>query len=131
VRDKFIAAGFVLSSFLMMIQESKNFTKRNPRPPKAVAEAAKLGLKLRSEVPPSKRGGTSVGLARARQLANRQKISDKTVKRMKSYFARHSVDKKAKGFRKGEKGYPSKGLQAWLLWGGDAGNNWVRALSKA
>jgi hypothetical protein len=99
--------------------------RNNPVPPPSVAAAAKRGLELRSQVAPSKRGGTSVGLARARQLARRQNISEQTIKRMRSFFARHEVDKKAKGFRKGEKGYPSKGLQAWLLWGGDSGKAWA------
>lgn len=98
----------------------------NPVPPASVAKEAREALELRASVAPSKRGGTSVGLARAKQLANRQNISDKTMRRMKSYFARHSVDKRAKGFRKGEKGYPSKGLQAWKLWGGDSALKWLK-----
>jgi HK97 family phage major capsid protein len=43
---------------------------------------------------------------------------------MKSFFARHEVDKKAEGFRPDEKGYPSNGRIAWALWGGDAGKSW-------
>jgi HK97 family phage major capsid protein len=43
---------------------------------------------------------------------------------MKSFFARHEVDKKAEGFRPGEKGYPSNGRIAWAMWGGDAGKSW-------
>jgi DNA-binding CsgD family transcriptional regulator len=100
--------------------------KTNPIPPASVAAEAREGLKLRSSVSPSRRGGTSVGIARARQLSSRQNISDNTLKRMRSFFARHEVDKKAKGFRRGEKGYPSKGLQAWKLWGGDAGKKWAK-----
>jgi len=44
---------------------------------------------------------------------------------MKSFFARHEVDKQAEGFRQGEKGYPSNGRIAWALWGGDAGQAWA------
>jgi hypothetical protein len=98
----------------------------NPIPPASVAAEAREGLELRSSVPQSRRGGTSVGLARAKQLSSRQNISEKTMKRMKSFFARHEVDKKAQGFRRGEVGYPSKGLQAWKLWGGDSGKKWVK-----
>jgi hypothetical protein len=36
---------------------------------------------------------TPVGLARARQLLNRQELSPQTIDRMVSYFARHEVDK--------------------------------------
>lgn len=39
-------------------------------------------------------GGTPVGLARARQLVNKQELSPSTVRRMHSFFSRHEVDKK-------------------------------------
>tara|TARA_R110002094_G_scaffold170114_1_gene152367 strand:- start:545 stop:1024 length:480 start_codon:yes stop_codon:yes gene_type:complete len=45
---------------------------------------------------------------------------------MFSFFSRHEVDKRAQGFRPGEKGYPSAGRIAWALWGGDAGFSWSR-----
>jgi hypothetical protein len=47
---------------------------------------------------------------------------------MVSFFARHEVDKKATGFRRGEKGYPSRGKVAWELWGGDAGRSWANSI---
>ena len=40
---------------------------------------------------------------------------------MYSFFSRHEVDKRAEGFRQGEKGFPSNGRIAWDLWGGDEG----------
>lgn len=107
-------------------EKETDFRIKNPVPPASVAREAREGLKLRSSVSPSRRGGTSVGIARAKQLSSRQNISLNTIKRMKSFFARHEVDKKAKGFRRGEKGYPSKGLQAWKLWGGDSGRAWAK-----
>lgn len=88
---------------------------------------ADRGLKWRREF---ERGGTAVGVARARDIKNRKNLSDETVKRMNSYFARHEVDKKAEGFKKGEKGYPSNGRIAWALWGGDAGQVWARSKVK-
>lgn len=94
-------------------------------PPKTVQEEATRGLALRESVSPSNRGGTEVGLARARDLANGRPISVDTLKRMKAYFDRHEVDKQASGWKQGEEGYPSKGLQAWLLWGGDSGRTWA------
>ncbi len=94
-------------------------------PPQSVREEAKRGLALRESVSPSNRGGTEVGLARARDLANGRPISVDTLKRMKAYFDRHEVDKQASGWKQGEDGYPSKGLQAWLLWGGDSGRTWA------
>ena len=64
-------------------------------PPSDVAEAAAKGLELRGRF---NRGGTDVGVARARDLKNRRALSDETIKRMASYFARHKVDKRAKNF---------------------------------
>ena len=86
-----------------------------------VAEA-KRGLEWRKEYG---RGGTGVGVARARDIANRRDLSLDTVNRMRSFFARHEVDKKAEGFSQGEKGYPSAGRIAWALWGGDAGKSFA------
>jgi hypothetical protein len=100
-------------------------------PPKAVRDEAARGLHLRSLQSPSNRAGTAVGLARARDLANGRPISVATLKRMKAYFDRHEIDKTASGWKVGEENYPSKGLQAWLLWGGDSGRAWcLRELRK-
>jgi len=92
-------------------------------PPADVAAAAKRGLELRAEQTPSNRGGTAVGIARAKQLANRDPVSLDTIKRMVSFFARHEVDKKGEGWGKDSKGY-----QAWLLWGGDPGRRWAESI---
>ena len=98
------------------------------KPPQDVQKAAKRSLELRRSVSPSRRGGTAVGVARAAQLASGRSVSLDTIKRMVSFFARHEVDKKAKGFRRGEKGYPSKGKIAWELWGGDPGRRWANSI---
>jgi hypothetical protein len=91
------------------------------RPPLAVQQAARRGLALRAEQPPSNRGGTAVGIARARDLAGGRAVSVSTLRRMSSFFARHEVDKQGEGW-----GVDSKGYQAWLLWGGDPGRAWAR-----
>ena len=93
-----------------------------PQPTEAMREEAQRGLDWRREFG---RGGTEVGIARARDIARGANLSDDTVKRMVSYFARHEVDKDAEGFRPGEDGYPSNGRIAWALWGGDAGQSWA------
>lgn len=98
------------------------------KPPKAVQNAAARSLKMRASLPKSRKGGTSVGVARANQLASGRVVSLDTIKRMVSFFARHEVDKKATGFRRGEKGYPSRGKVAWELWGGDAGQRWANSI---
>lgn len=92
-------------------------------PTATMAEEAQRGLDWRKE---HGRGGTAVGVARARQLVNRDELSPRTVRRMVSFFARHEVDKEAEGFSPGEDGYPSAGRIAWALWGGDAGQTWSR-----
>lgn len=97
------------------------------KPTQSMANEAELGLKWREEFG---RGGTSVGVARARDLKNRKDLSIQTIKRMFSFFSRHEVDKKAEGFRKGEKGYPSNGRIAWALWGGDPGFSWSKKKRK-
>ena len=94
------------------------------KPTEAMAAEAKRGLAWRKE---HNRGGTAVGVARARDISNRANLSDQTVLRMHSYFSRHEVDKKGQGFSPGEKGYPSAGRIAWALWGGDPGQSWARA----
>ena len=94
----------------------------NLKPTATMAEEAQRGLDWRKE---HGRGGTEVGVARARQLVNRQELSPDTVRRMVSYFARHEVDKEGEGFSPDEDGYPSAGRIAWALWGGDAGKSWA------
>ena len=93
------------------------------RPPAAVRRAARRALELRASLPKSRRGMTSVGIRRATQLANGQPVSVKTLKRMISFFARHEVDKKGKGWGKDSEGY-----QGWLGWGGDPGRAWARRI---
>ena len=95
-------------------------------PPTSVANAARRGLGLRAKQAPSNRGGTAVGVARARDLANRRPLSLDTLKRMVSFFARHEVDKSGDGW-----GIDSKGYQAWLLWGGDPGRAWAKRIIKS
>jgi hypothetical protein len=94
------------------------------KPSEALAKEATLGLEWRAEY---NRGGTEVGVARARDLSNRTNLSPETVRRMNSYFARHEVDKQGEGFSPGEDGFPSAGRIAWALWGGDAGQSWASA----
>lgn len=96
-----------------------------PVPNDAMADEAQRGLDWRREFG---RGGTEVGIARARDISNKVDLSMDTVQRMASYFARHEVDKEAEGFRPGEDGYPSNGRIAWALWGGDPGQSWANRI---
>ncbi len=92
-------------------------------PPQGVRDAAIRALKKRSEQPPSRRGMTAVGIARARDLSNGVTLSPDTIKRMVAYFTRHEVDKQ--GSTWAEYG---KGRQAWDGWGGDAGYTWAKKI---
>lgn len=94
-------------------------------PTDAMVTEARRGLEWRQAFG---RGGTEVGVARARDIVNRRALSFQTVVRMRAYFARHEIDKNGQGFRPGEPGYPSAGRIAWALWGGDAGQTWARSI---
>jgi len=95
----------------------------NTKPTQEMANEAEQALEWRAEFG---RGGTEVGVARARDLKNRVNLSIRTIKRMFSYLSRHEVDKKGKGFYKGDEGYPSAGRIAWGLWGGDPSFAWTK-----
>lgn len=94
-------------------------------PTDEMAAEAELGLKWREEYG---RGGTEVGVARARDISNKRNLSFDTVQRMNSYFSRHEVDKEATGWNQGEDGFPTAGRIAWQLWGGDAGRDWAKRI---
>lgn len=96
------------------------------KPTTSMAAAARRALKWKEDGK-AKGAGTSVGWTRANQLANRESLSLDTVKRMYSYFSRHEVDKKGKGFSSGPE-FPSKGRVMWDAWGGDAGYSWSRRI---
>ena len=92
-------------------------------PPQGVRDAAIRALKKRAEQPPSKRGMTAVGIARARDLSNGVSLSPETIKRMVAYFTRHEVDKQGSTWEE-----YGKGRQAWDGWGGDAGYTWSKKI---
>lgn len=95
-------------------------------PPKAVRDAARRALEVRESKPPSQRGMTRTGLARANQLANGEPVSVETLRRMASFFARHEESSKG-GSTWDDQG---KGWQAWHGWGGDAGKRWAESKLK-
>ena len=76
-------------------------------------------------------GGTDVARTRATQILSGNELSPDTVITMNAWFARHESDKSGKGFRQGEKGYPSNGRVAWAAWGGDAGQTWSGSKSNS
>jgi hypothetical protein len=109
------------------LEQMHRFSKADNTPPKAVRDAARRALDWIADGKAGS-GFTSVGRHRASQLASGENISLETLKRMKSFFSRHEVDKNALGFSQGEKGYPSAGRVAWDAWGGDAGFAWAESM---
>lgn len=93
--------------------------------PQFIRDNAKRGLELNKEG----HGGdglTDKTKAEARDMANGKVTIGKCV-RMAAWFARHKPDTQADGFKnKKSTDYPSAGLVAWLLWGGDS-NGSMRA----
>lgn len=79
-------------------------------PPQIVADNAAKGLYLRERF---RRGGTEIGVGRARELVERRALQPSTIRRMVSFFARHEVDKRARNFANEDN--PSAGYVAWLL----------------
>ena len=101
-----------------------------PIPPKNVRDAAKRALEARDSVPPSRKAGTPVGIARANQLARGDNVSRQTLVRMRSYLLRAK-----KNYREaraaGKSITESKAYMAYYLWGGPAALTWVNSeLSK-
>jgi hypothetical protein len=105
------------------IEEEEKYTI-----PAGAKSAAKRALAWIADGKAGK-GFTDVGRARAAQLARGGSVSRDVAIKMRAYFARHEVDKKADGFRANSDKYPSPGRVAWDAWGGDAGRSWVNRLS--
>ena len=121
--------------FISMYFEDSNsapskYSHINFKPPTGVAAAAEQGLKYRREAKPSNKGGLSVqqaskfgigsGVQRAVNLKNRDTMSPETVRRMKSFFDRHSVY-----IKNHDKQNPNRSYISFLLWGGDSGRSWA------
>ena len=106
--------------------EKRDVSDIDLKPTESMANNAKRGLELRAKFG---RGGTAVGVARARDLVNGRDLSPETVARMYSFFSRHEVDKQGKDWDNTER--PSNGKIAWLLWGGDSGFAWSTQKWKA
>ena len=84
--------------------------KKKVTAPQWMKYAAKRGLKIRSEQPESNRCCLPTGLRRANQIKNGETLSLSTLKRMKSFAARH-------GAQADWKTPEGKNAQALLVWG--------------
>lgn len=98
-------------------------------PPSSVRSAARRGLELRKKhgkggltTQEAGKQGIGSGVARATSLANGEKVSYATIKRMAAFFSRHEKNKSG--------GEDDAGRIAWLLWGSDAGRAWANRIIK-
>ena len=89
--------------------------------PDAVSNNAKRGIALNEKV--NNKCATRVGKIRAKQLANKEKVSEATIKRMYSYLSRAEVY-----YEKGDK--ESCGYISYLLWGGKSAKTWAESKIK-
>jgi HK97 family phage prohead protease len=92
----------------------------NTVPPKSAQNNAERGLELRRKWG---RGGTAVGVARARDISNGASLSRETIARM-SAFERHRQNYQPD--KREADGGETAGTIAWLLWGGTSGIEWAR-----
>lgn len=118
---------------VLITEAPKKYDHIDFKPPAGVAKAAERGLELRKKAggkgglnqKQAKSAGVGSGVSRASTLKNRQNVSPDTVKRMKSFFARHE---KNKNIAKGKSAHEDKGYVAWQLWGGNAGKSWANKI---
>jgi phage-related protein (TIGR01555 family) len=89
-------------------------------PTEAMGAAAERGLRYHEKG--GRKGLTRAGLARANQLKRRERLSIRTLMRMKSFLARHEKSSKIGA---GKEPWEDRGHIAWLVWGGDPAKAWV------
>lgn len=89
--------------------------------PEAVSNNAKRGIELNENV--GNKCATQVGKVRGQQLANKEAITEDTIKRMFSYLSRAEVYYDADNTE-------ACGTISFLLWGGKAGLRWSESKLK-
>jgi HK97 family phage portal protein len=92
--------------------------------PQSASNNAKRMIAWKEKYKDEVKAGTRVGWTRARQLANREKLSVSTLKRVKSFLARHkgysTINPKYKDTPWKDNGYVS-----YNTWGGESMRVWV------
>lgn len=109
-----------LLQFVMISGKIDKFESYNDYPD-AVSNNAKRGIELNAKVNNS--CATLVGKVRAQQLANKEKISVQTIKRMYSYLSRAETYYNPDDTT-------ACGTISYLLWGGLAGKRWAESKLK-
>jgi HK97 family phage prohead protease len=98
------------------------------RPSSGMASAAREGLRLHEE------GKSGDGLkpetvSNAKKIIARQSLTERHVREMNAWFARHKTASKSPGWDKA--GAEKPGYVAWQLWGGNAGESWAASKVRA
>jgi hypothetical protein len=88
--------------------------------PEAASENAQMALDARDETGNPNNCGTDTGWARANQLADREAISEETVRRMAA-FRRHQDNAEMED----DEGRADCGWMMWKAWGGEEGVAWA------
>lgn len=96
----------------------KKYSHINFKPTEGMAQEAEKGLEWRKE---HGRGGTEVGVARARDIKNRVNLSPDTVKRMKAFFDRHQKKQAGQWLESRRRWVPVSrkdcmAFMGWRLW---------------
>ena len=95
------------------------------RCPQIVADNAAKGLRLRKEFG---RGGTEIGVARATELKNREKLSPSTIRRRAAISPATRWTSAARTMATRTTRRPA--MSPWLLWGGDEGRAWALEIKR-
>lgn len=105
-----------------------NGVEINLKPSEAMQKEAARFLRWRRD---GHKGGTDTAYRRARQIIQNTQLTPDVVIKMRAWKARHLVDRKAEGWQRDSKEYPSKGRVAAAAWGLPAGDKWVDAKGAA
>lgn len=116
--------------YMMDDENEYAMTKASFSPPRGVQIEARRALAWIKEGHAGD-GFTDVGRKRAADLARGASVSLDTIKRMKSFLARHAVDSQGKGWSPGQDGYPSPGRVAYAAWGGKPALSWVNKILRS
>lgn len=97
------------------VQAMAELTPEQRTPTKAMQQEAQAALDRREEATPSQRGGTPVGLARARDIAGGRALSMLSIKRSHNFCSRSG------GFKS------ERGQQARGFWACKTGADWFKS----
>jgi hypothetical protein len=106
-------------------KKAKVIKEETFKPPSNVQKEAQKALDYRDKYGDEVKAGTQVGWTRANQLAKGEPVSLDTIRRMVSFFARHEGNETVKPELK-DTPWKDNGYVAFLLWGGQAGNDWAK-----